>query len=425
MKKFTFYFFALLCMFATSCSDSDDDSIIDKPSGDDTEVPVPDNTCNVKVKFVLPEEFPNGKIHDLTLNVKDINTGKKYEFTKEEVRDTINASLKVGLYELSAEASLVCKINDDEVTYKVNGLLQSVEVTNKEQEAEIPLFVQYDKSGFVLAEIFFTGTMTPQGSQYFADKYFVIYNNSDKTLYADSLAIAESKFLTVVKENYTPDIMDDAMAVQALYMIPGNGKSHPVKPGGSILICDNALNHKRANAHSFDLTHADFEWADESTNPNISDVNNPDVPDLNKIYCSTKTVWSPHNRGFCSYALVKMGTDKQDYLANYKYDYEYTMVLPAGEFPMTGSCYKVPNSWIVDAVNCSVEALFKWLVVHPSLDRGWTHCGKIDFDDSRYGKSVRRKVESRREDGTARLKDTNNSTLDFDAEQTADPYHKF
>ena len=101
------------------------------------------------------------------------------------------------------------------------------------------------------------------------------------------------------------------------------------------------------------------------------------------------------------------------------------MVLPAGEFPMTGSCYKVPNSWIVDAVNCSVEALFKWLVVHPSLDRGWTHCGKIDFDDSRYGKSVRRKVESRREDGTARLKDTNNSTLDFDAEQTADPYHKF
>ena len=31
------------------------------------------------------------------------------------------------------------------------------------------------------------------------------------------------------------------------------------------------------------------------------------------------------------------------------------MVLPAGTFPMEQTAYKVPNEWIIDAVNTSVE----------------------------------------------------------------------
>ena len=419
MKKYTLYLFALMCLFVTSCSDSDDDpnSYPDVPV-------VPESNYKVTFKCTLPDEFAKSNIERLTLNVKDINTGKNYSF-EHQANDTISANLKVGLYEISAEGTIISKIDGKDVTYNVNGLIQSLTVTEKEQNAEIKLFVNYGKPGFVFAEIFFAGTKTPQESQYYADKYFVIYNNSDETLYADSLAIAESGFLTVMKNNYSPDIMGEAMPVQALYMIPGNGTSHPVEPGGSLLICDNALNHKKANPNSFDLSKADFEWADESTNPDVSDINNPRVPDLKKIYCYTKTVWSPHNRGFAAYALLKMGTNKEDYLANYKYDYNYDLVVESGTYPMTGSCYKIPNSWIIDAVNCSVESMFKWLVVDPSLDRGWTHCGTIDFDENRYGKSVRRKVEKRTAEGVAVLKDTNNSTSDFDGEQIADPYHKF
>ncbi len=422
MNKLTIYLFALMCLFMTACGDSDDDPVVDPTN---PEKPVtPENECNVTFSCILPEEFPNAKLQKLTLNVKDINTGKTYTF-EQTPSSPITAKLKVGLYEIAAKGSITAKVNNKDVTYNVNGLIQSLEVTNKEQTAELKLFAEYGKSGFVLAEVFFAGTKTPQDAQYFADKYFVIYNNSDQTLYADSLAIAETKFLSVMKENYSPDIMSEAVAVQALYMIPGDGKSHPVAPGESILICDNALNHKKANPNSFDLTKADFEWADESTNPNISDVNNPKVPDLTKIYCSTKTIWSPHNRGFASYLLVKMGTNKEDYLANYKYDFKYDLVVESGTYPMSGSCYKIPNSWVVDAVGLSVEALFQWLVVDPSLDRGWTHCGKIDFDETRYGKSVRRKVERRTAEGVAILKDTNNSTEDFEADQIADPYHKF
>ena len=382
---------------------------------------------NSEVTFIcqLPEGIGNGTLSNLVLTMKDINTGKEYKSPQNPDGLFCKASVPKGFYNTTLEADFTYNLDGTDTRTKVNAYKESIEVLETSVTAELSLFLQNNKAGFVFAEIFFTGTQTPQGSHYFADKYFVIYNNSDETLYADSLAIAESQFLTAMKEDYRPDIMSQAMAIQALYMIPGDGKSHPVAPGGSILICDNALNHTNSNPNSFDLRKADFEWADESTNPSITDVNNPDVPDLLKIYSSTLTIWSPHNRGYTAFALLKMGTDKTTYLTDYTYDYAYNVITMIGEVPMTGSCYRIPNSWIIDAVNLSVKSVFKWIVVDPSLDQGWTYCGQIDFDDTRYGKSVRRKVLSRSKDGKAILKDTNNSTVDFDAEQKADPYHVF
>lgn len=62
-------------------------------------------------------------------------------------------------------------------------------------------------------------------------------------LYADSLVIAESDFLTTMKQEYKPNIMDTDMAVAAMYMIPGTGRDVPVQPGGKLLIVDNAVDH--------------------------------------------------------------------------------------------------------------------------------------------------------------------------------------
>ena len=91
---------------------------------------------------------------------------------------------------------------------------------------------------------------------------------------------------------------------------------------------------------------------------------------------------------------------------------------------MTGSSYRLPNSWILDAVNMSVPALFQWIVTSPTLDKGYTYCADFGWDDSRYGKSVRRKVASM-DQGRAILQDTNNSTDDFEPRAKADPFHVF
>lgn len=95
----------------------------------------------------------------------------------------------------------------------------------------IKLFLFNSKADFVIEEVYFAGSTTPEGKQYLADQYIKIYNNSDSVLYADGLVILESAFKTSQKYDYTPDVMSQAMVVQSVYAIPGNGKDYPIQPG--------------------------------------------------------------------------------------------------------------------------------------------------------------------------------------------------
>ena len=386
--------------------------------------------------FNAPSELqsynPTIGIQELTL--KNINTGETTSVVKPGTRATTsNASITVsvpeGLYTISMEGSLSYKLNDEMVYTKMRAYQESVTFT--EATGTSPLDVTgyvYNSSeeggNFVIAEIFFTGTVTPEEKQYTGDKYFRIYNNSGDTLCADGLTIAESAFMTTSKYDYTPDIMNEAFSTKAIYRIPLGGKIM-VPPGESLLLCDIGMDHTVGNSNSFDLTKADFEWYDVSSNPSFEDTDT-EVPNLEKIYCYTATIWGPHNRGFTSFALARLGDDennqlsKEDYLKDYAYTYEYNMIIGGNVYPMSGDAYKIPNKWILDAVNLSVESEYVWNVTSPALDRGWTYCGKVNQDKTRYGKSVRRKVLSGKT-----LQDTNDSSVDFLPEQPADPYYKF
>lgn len=406
---------------------------------DDDKNSVPQVTVHISLS--APDSVQNAVISNVTATLKNITTGKESTVVAapNNVRATTTFDFTVtideGLYNITVEGDIAYTFQDKEWTSRVRGYKGNVQLTGNSGSTtptvalEGFLYTDNTTTGgdFVIAEIFFTGTETPEGKQYTGDKYFRIFNNSSDTLYADRLMIAESQFQTVKKYDYTPDITANALAVQAVYVVPGNGKDYPVAPGKSILICDNAIDHTKANTNSFDLTKADFEWYDESSNPNFTDVNNPDVPDMDKYYCYTATIWGPHNRGFHAYALARLGENetKTSYLKNYAHAYTYNMVIGGNTYPMSDDGYKIPNSWILDAVNCSIKSEFVWLVTSPSLDLGWTYCGTVDKDASRYGKSVRRKVESITEDGRVILKDTNNSSVDFDAEVKADPYYVF
>ena len=415
----------LLCVTAIASCSSDDGSSVDTTPTD------------LKIMFQLPDGYADdATLTDLSITLTDINTQRKTTFNGNAAED-LSITLKAvpgGYYRIDATGKLNYR-NKDLVGKQVDVLAYSegiiltreapiaalkLQVTSK-PEAD-PADIAY--RGFVLGEIFCAGTANRQGNYYYADKYFVIYNNTDHVLYADSLVIAESDFLTTMKQEYTPDIMPTDMAVSAMYMIPGSGHDVPVQPGGKLLVVDNAVNHTVANPNSWDMTKADYEWYDESTNPQFTDIDNPNVPNLERIYSSTLTLWSPHSQGFKSYALARMHADRKTFLTDYMYDYTYHLVGQTGEADMTGSAYRLPNSWILDAVNMSVPALFQWIVTSPTLDKGYTYCADFGWDDSRYGKSVRRKVKAM--DGTrAILQDTNNSTDDFEPRTKAAPFHVF
>lgn len=331
-------------------------------------------------------------------------------------------TLPQGLYTFSFEGEGSYLLDGTTVHSTFKAQVSSATVTGTACSVVFEPFIYNEKADFVIEEIFYAGTVYPNtGKAYVGDQYFKITNNSDKTLYADGLTLVETKFNSSTKYDYSPNIVNNAITADAIYSIPGNGTQWAIEPGKSLVICDKAMNHKsEAHENSFDLSKADFEWYDESTKPTITDTDNPDVPNLDKIYCYTLTIWTPNKNGNTAFALVRLKNGKDDFLSNNKYDYSYIIINPntGAEISMKGSTYKVPNDWVIDAVQLATPDKWQWNVVDASLDAGYTYCGSTYNDKNKYGKSVRRKVLSVTGDGRKILQDTNNSSNDFERDAT-------
>src|SRR5690606_19356695 len=169
---------------------------------------------------------------------------------------------------------------------------------------------------------------------------------------------------------------------------------------------------KTANIPAHDLSKADYEFPNLD-NPTLGQVDNPAVPDAKVIYTTMNyNMFFLNNRGLESYAIARFpqGVTVESWLTDYKYDYEYPN--QAGNITKK-SVYKIPNTWIIDGVNCAVDATWEHNALGSSIDSGFTGCGTTDSDVERFGKSVRRNVISRMENGKPIYKDTNNSTVDF------------
>ena len=359
------------------------------------------------IQVIMPADLADVVVESETFEVKNVTTGSVVKYSSRS-----DIQLRTGLYDVAYEAQVRCMADGEKVEKHLTGYTPSVEITQASHAFTIEAYENIVNDDFVISEIFFTGTLRSTGNQYYGDDYVKLYNNTDHVLYADGITFLESKFVTTEKFDYSPDIMSDCMTVEALYTVPGSGHDYPVQPGEEFWIVDTGIDHRVANENSFDCSGADFEWYDVSTQPAHMDIDSPTVPNLDRWYSYTLSFFVLHNRGFRAWAIARIPIDRDEYLTNYKYRYNYTMVLPAGTFPMSQTAYKVPNSWIVDAVNCSVESERVWNVTAPSLDRGWTYCGTMDHDKTRYFHSVRRKVLYLK-DGKPVLKDTNNSSEDF------------
>jgi len=356
--------------------------------------------------IVNPEDLSSVTFSDVSVSFKERNTGKVTQ--SKALNNNLSVSLSEGSYEISIDGKINYTIDGNIIEASVSSYKEAVVITGGSASVSLNLFLKTTQSDFVIEEVFFTGTKTPQGKQYSGDKYFKIHNNTDKVLYADGLMIAQSEFMTTDKQDYTPNIMAQSFAVSAVAIVPGNGTTYPIAPGEFFVIAEDAIDHKEYNSASLNLRKATFEFYTEDAD----DVDNPSVPNMENLFSSMVI----HNRGFKSFVIARMPVNKTKYLTDYTYNYEYNLVFGGESYPMGENVYSIPNSWIVDAVNLSVESEFKWIVTAPSLDKGWTYCGKVDSDATRYGKSVRRKTLSTTSNGKKILKDTNNSTLDFSPE---------
>lgn len=407
-------------------------------------VDVSQNLCPVEITMSLPSVADTLSEHtirlnELTITFNDLNMSRQSVTTPDTfVFDTaaytvrFTTRVQAGYYDISATASMLL----DTVSLRVHAYIQGISViANPVDNAPVPLrldanVVQDRSTDFIFAELSTSGTQTPQGKNYVGDSYFVLYNNTDDTLYADGVVLLESKLKNSQKfGRLDPYFISESFGADAIYRIPGSGKDHPVAPGGTVLLVDNAQNHKQMNPASFDLSHADFEWYDQSTSATVTDIDNPDIPNMDKLYCYTLTIWLPNRQGNTSFALARFpeGLSDSAYLTDYRLQYDYTLITNAGNFDMTANCYRVPNEWILDCVNTCPRTSYQWTVTAPALDAGWTYIGDIGADKQRFGKCVRRRERIENDEpvllgnGRSMLQDTNNSTMDFLPAQPSNP----
>ena len=389
---------AVFCIAVSSCNEYKED-------GTET------RTVSHRLSLNMPLNIKDATLTEGTAVLTNIRTREQYNiesFTPSDKGFIADISLPEGNYNIAVKGTISYQLNKQSIEAKVKANRENVAIGEVEQKTttDIALNVYSAQEGFVISEIFFTGTTTPDGFMYTDDQYIKIGNNSDTTMYADGIAFIESFFTSDDKHDYQPNIMDEAMTIVAIYVVPGTGRDVPVQPGEELLIALTAIDHRPINPKSFDLSKADFEIYDKCSHPE-GDQDNPKVPNLVNWYANFEGTFVMHTRGVKSYALARPMVDMKTYMTKFRYKFGY--IFRQGDFvvPMDEREYFMPNAWIIDAVNLAVPTVHEWNLVSPTLDKGFTYCGHVDFDETRYNKSVIRKKEGRK------WIDTNNSTEDF------------
>ncbi|AZA90812.1 Uncharacterised protein [Chryseobacterium nakagawai] len=341
----------------------------------------------------------------LDLEIREVNTGAVRRETIKNV-NTYSLPLPYGSYKITVNGGVIS--GNEEVSV---GAMAQTDIALAATNLTIPIIIKKFHDDFIIEEVFFTGIKTVEGKNYNSGRYFKLTNNTKEVLFADRLIIGQSEFLTVEDKNPTPYNANLSFPVKAVMVLPGSGTEYPVQPGDFIVIADNAINHKAQTSTAYDLHNANFEYP--SNNPALGQVDNPSVPNAKVIYSQMNfNMFFLHDRGFESYVIARFPFDENEESFLNKNKYDYTYINSAGGVT-SKSAYSIPNSWIIDGVNNSISSKFAHTLTSASIDGGWTSVGTIDKDPTRFGKSVRRKVNGQMTNGKNLYLDTNNSSNDF------------
>lgn len=312
----------------------------------------------------------------------------------------------------------------------------------------LPLTLKSGRLGnWVIKQIYYGGSSTSSGAL-FRDQFIEVYNNSNETLYADSLYFAQihgkntkTSGVDVTKPAYlsngqfnwanaigmtASNANTDYVYIKTLYMIPGTGKQYPVEPGKSIIIAQNAQNHKapyvgadgssisvKDPSLTIDLSKADFEVYEgniSSINPLASDVDNPNVPNTKVLLTGGARDMILNNNGFEAIVIFKTTADPTVW-ASFP-DPESTSITSSTKLYL-----QAPAAVIIDGVDIEPTTPSDRGAkrLPDAIDAGFTFTAGGSYSSQSVIRKTSKTLSSRRV-----LADTNNSTSDFDYLTLAD-----
>lgn len=361
-----------------------------------------DDDDHVATKYTLSVtiDYPDGveaaDVDDLAVKVNNLQTSSEYTATIADGKITV--SLPAGEYDVQATGKTV--------EYSLSGLKSRVGVY-ADAATTVELNIAAG-SGLVFKEIYYS--MVKDGKSPYFDQFYEIYNNSEEVIYLDQLifGIVEGGQGGIASAWVDGDgeLMKKIPMVNYTMAFPGSGKEHPLEPGKSVVIAQDAFNHQ-SDPNGFsgspvNLGNADWETYIEGYT--TKDVDNPDVPNMDVIYATAKGVdfMIPYSGSAVIIARLPEGMRAVDFAQ----DDANLMSKPnaAG----TTKYLMIPQEYVLDGVDLvsSVEAK-RVKHLRPEVDAGRA------FNSADYnGTSLRRKVVSII-DGRVVFQDTNNSSDDF------------
>ena len=379
---------ALMAPVMVSCSD------------DDKIAPV----YEIAVNPILPSGYV---IDSQKIIFTEINTN-----VVTPVEDINNLRLAAGTYNI--EATAVVSSNDDATTKNMRAIAQNVVITETTRSVTLDWFFYNPDNSLVISEIYL-GSLNATGKGLLYDSHISIYNNTDEVIYADGLAICEGSLNNTTSYPDLTPTPEERFLVGTVYVIPGNGTEHPIDPGKSITIVDQAIEWSADVAGAQDYRDADFEWYDEVTIGTIRDTDNPSVPNLDKWYSYSATIWILSQQANRSYAIARIpeGVTAESYLKDYTCSYTYYFTFTENYITRENQYY-IPLDWIIDGVNLSPASSQEFLCLPPSIDISYK---SINDDpqsaaDRAYRMFVRREA-GKSADGNIILQDTDDSAKDF------------
>lgn len=267
------------------------------------------------------------------------------------------------------------------------------------------------KSKLIIREFYYSGSFTENDKLYYADQYLEIFNNSHEPQNINGLIISTHESTGSGPNAWA--YIEDSVVVNLLWQIPVTFEDSILLPGTSIVIAQDAIDHKDDpngnNLSPVNLSLADLEFYMDKDN---KDLDSP-APNMNELFTmyrgSDVTFYVKFGGGLM---LIKPDTrDIESYIRDH-YIKKYSA---------SGSSYKnavlIPKPWILDAVDVLRDRnseIFKRFT--SDLDAGFTY-----NDESGSGTCVTRKLVSD-VNGRKIYMDTNNSTNDFLNHQIPNPF---
>ncbi len=373
------------------------------------------STYSFSVTVNYPDEFNSGgSATGKEVLIRELQTGREFTGNTNET-GTVTFNVRGGNYDIIVSFSEKHEIDFDgypvKKTVLFNGAINAATILENGNSFTIQTEYSIQNEGFVIKELYTSGSRTPEGKSYGAAKFVEIYNNSDKVLYSDGLCFGVVHSTTTYEPTPWVDENGNLLPRIPLWsfvaIVPGTGEEHPIQPGESFVIALSGLNHRddpNGNPNSIDLSKAAWEFYVEDGK--YIDV--PEVPNILMQRITKGTAMIFDVRGQVS-ILFRLPSDNLQEIFTNPDNY---MVQPGGSF----NCFMVPYGWVIDGVdNLRLDDRGAFKRLPNSIDVGY-----IQHKGGYQRVSIKRKVKEVI-DGRTVYQDTNNSTNDFLTNQEPTP----